>query len=101
MRARAFVWGSRCGMTVHYYPYVANKPPKFAYNEMSFIIIRLLQNFSSVSLDLDAFPPGAHPPPEWAMLEGRKAMDKIHPKMHLTMYSEGGLWLKMNELENA
>ncbi|KAJ7935560.1 cytochrome P450 monooxygenase pc-1 [Mycena leptocephala] len=74
---------------------------QFAYNEMSFIIIRLLQNFSSVSLDLDAFPPGAHPPPEWAMLEGRKAMDKIHPKMHLTMYSEGGLWLKMNEPENV
>ncbi|KAF7346208.1 hypothetical protein MSAN_01847700 [Mycena sanguinolenta] len=68
---------------------------QFAYNEMSFIIIRLLQSFSSVSLDLDAFPPEARPPPEWAMLEGRKAMDKFRPKMHLTMYSEAGMWLKL------
>ncbi|KAJ7784649.1 cytochrome P450 monooxygenase pc-1 [Mycena metata] len=70
---------------------------QFAYNEMSFVIIRLLQSFSSFSLDLDAFPPGSLPPQEWAGLEGRKAMDKIHPKFHLTMYSKGGLWLKMTE----
>ncbi|KAF7365298.1 hypothetical protein MVEN_00401600 [Mycena venus] len=74
---------------------------QFAYNEMSFIIIRLLQSFSSVELDLNAFPPGARPPSEWTMLEGRKAADKFHPKMHLTMYSEGGMWLKMKEAETA
>ncbi|KAJ7626690.1 cytochrome P450 monooxygenase pc-1 [Mycena polygramma] len=74
---------------------------QFAYNEMSFIIIRLLQSFSSVSLDMDAFPPDARPPPEWAMLEGRKAAEKVRPKMHLTMYCEGGLWLKMKEAANA
>ncbi|KAJ7645438.1 cytochrome P450 [Mycena polygramma] len=74
---------------------------QFAYNEMSFIIIRLLQSFSSVSLDMDAFPPDARPPPEWAMLDGRKAAEKVRPKMHLTMYCEGGLWLKMKEAANA
>ncbi|KAJ6584881.1 CYP63 cytochrome P450 monooxygenase-like protein [Mycena capillaripes] len=74
---------------------------QFAYNEMSFVIIRLLQSFSSLSLDLDAFPLDGRPPPEWALLEGRKAMDKFRPKMHLTMYSEGGMWLKMKEPENA
>jgi len=74
---------------------------QFAYNEMSFILIRLLQNFSSFSLDSDAFPPDARPPPEWALLEGRKAVDRFRPKMHLTMYSEGGMWLKMTEAENA
>ncbi|KAJ7254379.1 cytochrome P450 [Mycena haematopus] len=74
---------------------------QFAYNEMSFIIIRLLQSFSSVSLDLDAFPPSARPPPEWAMLEGRKAADKFRPKMHLTMYAESGMWLRMVEAEST
>ncbi|KAF8208856.1 cytochrome P450 monooxygenase pc-3 [Mycena galopus ATCC 62051] len=68
---------------------------QFAYNEMSFVIIRLLQSFSSVSLDLDAFPPGARPPTEWAMFEGRKAVEKFRPKLHLTMYAESGMWLKM------
>ncbi|KAJ7069859.1 cytochrome P450 [Mycena amicta] len=70
---------------------------QFAYNEISFIIIRLLQNFSEVSLDTEAFRPDARPDPDWAALEGRKAMDKFRPKMHLTMYSEGGMWLKMKE----
>ncbi|KAJ7440912.1 cytochrome P450 [Mycena galericulata] len=74
---------------------------QFAYNEMSFIIIRLLQNFSSFSLDTDAFRPETRPPPEWALLEGRKAAEKFRPKMHLTMYSEGGMWLKMTEAEEA
>ncbi|KAJ7134537.1 cytochrome P450 monooxygenase pc-2 [Mycena epipterygia] len=75
---------------------------QFAYNEMSFILIRLLQNFSSFSLDLDAFRPEARPPAEWAELaEGRKALDRFRPKMHLTMYSEGGMWLKMQEAENV
>ncbi|KAJ7857738.1 cytochrome P450 [Mycena olivaceomarginata] len=74
---------------------------QFAYNEMSFVIIRLLQSFSSVSLDLGAFPPAARPPPEWAMMEGRKAADKFRPKMHLTMYAESGMWLKLTDAESA
>ncbi|KAJ7459777.1 cytochrome P450 [Mycena latifolia] len=73
---------------------------QFAYNEMSFILIRVLQNFSSFTLDTEAFRPEARPPPEWTLLEGRKAWDRFFPKMHLTMYSEGGMWLKMTEAEN-
>ncbi|KAJ6481144.1 cytochrome P450 [Mycena sanguinolenta] len=37
---------------------------QFAYNEMSFMIVRLLQAFLSFSLDEEAFPPGAFPPPK-------------------------------------
>ncbi|KAJ7640530.1 cytochrome P450 [Mycena rosella] len=74
---------------------------QFAYNEMSFILIRLLQNFSAFELDAEAFTPEARPPTEWALLEGRKACDRFRPKMHLTMYSEGGMWLKMTEAENV
>ncbi|KAF7299062.1 hypothetical protein MIND_00854500 [Mycena indigotica] len=70
---------------------------QFAYNEMSFILIRLLQNFSEFHLDTEAFRPETRPNPDWAALEGRKAMDKFRPKIHLTMYAEGGIWLKTKE----
>jgi len=39
---------------------------QFVYNEMSFMIIRLLQNFTSVDLHLSSAPPDAHPPAVWA-----------------------------------
>ncbi|KAI0751542.1 cytochrome P450 monooxygenase pc-2 [Daedaleopsis nitida] len=72
---------------------------QFAYNEMSFFLIRLLQNFSHMELDLSAQPPEARPPPEWAGAEGQKGREKIIPKSHLTLYVEGGLWVKMTEAE--
>ncbi|KAI0368065.1 cytochrome P450 monooxygenase pc-3 [Pilatotrama ljubarskyi] len=72
---------------------------QFAYNEMSFFLIRLLQNFSRMELDLSAQPPDARPPPEWASAEGQKGKEKIIPKCHLTLYVHGGLWVKMTEAE--
>ncbi|KAI9066435.1 cytochrome P450 monooxygenase pc-2 [Trametes sanguinea] len=72
---------------------------QFAYNEMSFFLIRLLQNFSKIELDLSAQPPDARPPPEWASAEGQKGKEKIIPKSHLTLYVHGGLWVKMTEAE--
>lgn len=60
---------------------------QFAYNEISFMLIRLLQTFSSIELNTDAIPPEAHPPAEWAKSSGRKAVEKVFPKMHLTMYT--------------
>ncbi|KAF8200189.1 cytochrome P450 monooxygenase pc-1 [Pholiota molesta] len=74
---------------------------QFAYNEMSFMIIRLLQSFSSVDLAPSAAPPEAHPPAEWAQAKGRKAIERLFPKMHLTMYTNGGLWVNMNESDAA
>lgn len=55
---------------------------------MSLFLVRLLQSFSSISLDLDAQPPESHAPEAWKGAEGRKGKDRIHPKSHLTMYSE-------------
>ncbi|KAI0677045.1 cytochrome P450 monooxygenase pc-3 [Trametes maxima] len=72
---------------------------QFAYNEMSFFLIRLLQNFSYMEMDLSAQPPDARPPPEWASAEGQKGREKIIPKCHLTLYVHGGLWVKMTEAE--
>ncbi|KAI0772038.1 cytochrome P450 monooxygenase pc-2 [Trametes elegans] len=70
---------------------------QFAYNEMSLFLVRLLQNFSGMELDLYAQPPDARPPPEWAAAEGQKGREKIIPRCHLSLYVQGGLWLKMTE----
>ena len=60
---------------------------QFAYHEASFFLIRLLQNFSSISLATDAQPLDSRPPAEWAEdKEGRKGREKVCPKTHLTMY---------------
>ncbi|KAH7906604.1 cytochrome P450, partial [Hygrophoropsis aurantiaca] len=74
---------------------------QFAYNEMSFMLIRLLQNFSSITLAPDAQDPATHPPPEWALEEGRQAYEKFRPRAHLTLYSKGGMWVRMEQAENA
>ncbi|KAJ3569110.1 hypothetical protein NP233_g5265 [Leucocoprinus birnbaumii] len=74
---------------------------QYAYNEMSFMLIRLMQNFSSISLELGAFPPGSLPPEEFKLAPGRKGIDKVWPKMTLTLYLAGGLWVKMQEAINA
>lgn len=72
---------------------------QFAYNESSFFLIRLLQNFSIVSLSEESQPPDSRAPRVWkSSLEGgRKSKEKIKPKSHLTMYLQGGLWVKMEE----
>lgn len=51
-------------------------------------MVRLLQNFSNITLDMDAQPKEGHAPAEWAKSERpRKAAEQIFPKSHLTMYS--------------
>ncbi|KAL4249120.1 cytochrome P450 family protein [Abortiporus biennis] len=74
---------------------------QFAYNEISFFIIRLLQNFTDIELDSQAQPEWSKPPAEWKTIAPgrRKGIEKIFPKVHLTLYCHGGLWVKMNEAE--
>ncbi|KAG2745878.1 cytochrome P450 [Suillus brevipes Sb2] len=74
---------------------------QFAYNEMSFMLIRLLQSFSSITLHPEAQHPDTLPPADWAHAEGRKSRERFWPKAHLTIYAHGGLWVRMTEAENA
>ncbi|KAG2338542.1 cytochrome P450 [Suillus weaverae] len=67
---------------------------QFAYNETSFFLVRLLQQFSSVSLATDV---QTLPPTEWAKGSGRKAIEKVIIKSHLTIYAHDGLWVRMEE----
>ncbi|KAJ7666659.1 cytochrome P450 [Mycena polygramma] len=70
---------------------------QFAYNEISFMLIRLLQNFSSTTLEPEAVPHEARVPPAWRNGHGRMQVEQFRPRLHLTMSSEGGLWVKMEE----
>ncbi|CAE7097245.1 unnamed protein product [Rhizoctonia solani] len=70
---------------------------QFAYNEASYFLTRLLQRVESFELVPEAHPVGTLPPPEWKNGEGRKVYEKVWPKSHLTIYCNGGLWVRMKE----
>jgi hypothetical protein len=53
---------------------------------MSFMMIRFLQNFSVIALDVDAQSPETRPPAPWATATGRKGFEKVWPKAHLTLF---------------
>ncbi|KAK1231185.1 hypothetical protein PQX77_005711 [Marasmius sp. AFHP31] len=74
---------------------------QFAYNEMSLMLIRLLQNFRSFTFLPECAPPEFQTPREWEGLPGRKGIDKFFPKTTLTMYSGGGLWIKAEEASES
>ena len=56
------------------------------------MLIRLLQNFSSIELDMVAQPPNARIPRSWAIAKGRKAIEKVWPKAHVIMYAHVCHW---------
>ncbi|KAG7089166.1 hypothetical protein E1B28_010871 [Marasmius oreades] len=68
---------------------------QFAYNEASFFLVRLLQNFSSFSFADDAQDDCDKPPRQWKGRKGTKGRDKIMLQLLLTMSIKGGLWVKM------
>ncbi|KAI6039226.1 cytochrome P450 [Pisolithus marmoratus] len=70
---------------------------QFAYNEMSFFLVRLLQNFSSITLaeDIQTRPAAC------AKGTGRHSQEKVIIKHHLTLYADEGLWVRMGEAGDA
>ncbi|KAI6099100.1 cytochrome P450 [Pisolithus sp. B1] len=70
---------------------------QFAYNEMSFFLVRLLQTFSSIALAEDL----QTRPSECRKGMGRNAQEKVIIKHRLTLYVDGGLWVQMGEAGNA
>ncbi|KAF8876291.1 cytochrome P450 monooxygenase pc-3 [Gymnopilus junonius] len=71
---------------------------QFAYQESSFFLIRLLQQFTNFRMVPEAQPEEFKPPASWKDCGNRKALEKICPGIHLTMYIKGGLWVRMDEL---
>ncbi|KAI6099102.1 cytochrome P450 [Pisolithus sp. B1] len=70
---------------------------QFAYNEISFFLVRLLQTFSSITLAEDL----QTRPSECDKGIGRNAHEKVIIKNHLTLYVDGGLWVRMGEAGNS
>jgi len=71
---------------------------QFAYNEASTIIARIAQSFKSITLDMGSNPE-AKPPHAWATADGRKAIERVWVKSHITIYAKGGVWVKMEEAD--
>ncbi|KAG8719587.1 hypothetical protein FRC09_010926 [Ceratobasidium sp. 395] len=68
---------------------------QFAYNIMSFFLVRLLQRIEAIKLVPEAQPIGTLPPPSWKGAAGRKGFEQIWPKCHLMSSCNGGLWVRM------
>ncbi|KAA1466958.1 cytochrome P450 [Dentipellis sp. KUC8613] len=66
----------------------------FAYNEMSFFLVRLLQKFERFELAHDAQPSASLPPSEWTGAKGRKGIEQVFPASSVTMFVKGGLWVR-------
>ncbi|KAF8308490.1 cytochrome P450 [Clavulina sp. PMI_390] len=69
----------------------------FAYNQASFLTVRILQAFDSLQLrQREDAPPGSLPPQAWAKAKNqRQATEQIWPAAGLTLYSRGGIWISM------
>ncbi|GAW02064.1 cytochrome P450 monooxygenase CYP63 [Lentinula edodes] len=67
----------------------------YAYNEASFFLVRLLQQFDTFSLAPEAQPSGSLPPLEWKRRKGRQVEEKIWPAAALTLFVKGGLWVRI------
>lgn len=69
---------------------------------MSFMLIKLLQAFKSFSHFPDSSPPRQRVPQAWKKDGyGRMKVDDVWPKMVLTLYVGGGLWVKGQESDEG
>ncbi|KAF7349579.1 hypothetical protein MSAN_01683200 [Mycena sanguinolenta] len=74
---------------------------QFAYHEASFFLVRLLQNFSNLSLVPTAQPIAFTPSDITDDPLGWKRSERLAVKTHLTMFIEGGMWVSMVPAENV
>ncbi|KAF8308480.1 cytochrome P450 monooxygenase CYP63 [Clavulina sp. PMI_390] len=75
----------------------------FAYNQASFLTVRILQAFDSFQLrQREDAPPGSIPPEAWKEANGqRQAVEQIWPAAGVTLYSRGGIWISMKMAPSA
>ncbi|KAJ6629919.1 cytochrome P450 monooxygenase CYP63 [Mycena sp. CBHHK59/15] len=66
----------------------------YAYNEASYFIVRLMQEFDTFTLAPEFQPTGSLPPPEWKHRQGRQAVERVWPASAMTLYIKGGLWVR-------
>jgi len=69
----------------------------YAYNEISYFLVKLLQQFDRFTLVPKVQPEGSLPPPEWQDREGRQRIEKIWPSAAMTLYVKGGMWVNFHK----
>ncbi|KAM6499413.1 cytochrome P450 monooxygenase CYP63 [Amanita muscaria] len=69
----------------------------YAYNQLTYFLVRFLQQFSSCTLAPEYQPEGSVPPPEWKDRKGRQAIEKVWPGNAMTLYIKGGLWIRFHK----
>lgn len=67
----------------------------YAYNEASYFLVRLMQNFCTFTLAPDVQPPSSLPPAEWKAGRGRMAFERVRPEAAMTLFVKGGLWVRL------
>ncbi|KAI9570041.1 cytochrome P450 monooxygenase CYP63 [Boletus coccyginus] len=70
----------------------------YAYNEASFFLVRLMQQFDTFALATDAQPQSSLPPPEWKYGRGRQAVEMIRPDAAMTLFVKCGLWVRFGKV---
>ncbi|KAF8498338.1 cytochrome P450 [Gautieria morchelliformis] len=76
---------------------------QFAYHEASFFMIRLLQRYDRITLAPECQPADSRPPASWQYAQSgtpRKAVEQCVIQSHLTLFVQGGLWLRMGTSRN-
>ncbi|PIL34774.1 cytochrome P450 [Ganoderma sinense ZZ0214-1] len=74
---------------------------QFAYNEISFMLVRLLQRFASITLRQDAHPAAVPPPGVERSPYAVDGRERVWMRSHLTAYAKNGLWVEMGEAASA
>ncbi|KAF5358877.1 hypothetical protein D9757_012310 [Collybiopsis confluens] len=75
---------------------------QFAYNEMSYFLIKFLQAFNDFEIAWDAQPEFTKAPESWKPQPGTtKGRDKVLHSSHLTMNVKDSLWVRMKNLNLA
>ncbi|KAI0358372.1 cytochrome P450 [Trametes cingulata] len=73
---------------------------QFAYNEASFMLIRLLQQVTAIQFVPEVAPESVIPP-GYTDSPGSDGTDRVWMGSHLTMYAKGGLWVKMTVAQES
>ncbi|KAI0823758.1 cytochrome P450 [Trametes gibbosa] len=71
---------------------------QFAYNEASFMLVRLLQQISGIEFVPEVAPESVVPP-GYADSPGSDGSDRVWMSSHLTAYAKGGLWVRTTEAQ--
>jgi cytochrome P450 len=73
----------------------------YAYNQISYFVVRLLQQFDKFTLAPEVQPAGSLPPEIWKSRKGRQSFERIWPSAAMTLYVKVQWWCKFWSVEHV